>query len=431
MKKERVAIVGTGIAGMGVAYFLHNHFDITIFESLDYIGGHTNTVTVNEDGKDVFIDTGFMVFNQVTYPNLCRLFAELDAPVMETEMSFSVQHKPSGLEYCGSGIGGLFAQRSNIFNIRYLKMLMSIARFNKESVQDLSNPKYDHYTLYDYIDEKGFGEDMLNRYLIPMSSAVWSTPMDTMLYFPAKSLIRFFYNHGFLGLNTQHQWYTLNGGSKTYREKLIAPFKDKIHINCSVMALNRTENGVIVRLKDGTEQVFDKVILACHANQSLKILGNQATKKEMALLRHFKYQKNIATLHTDEGIMPNIKKVWSSWNYLMQEMPTSKAFSRGQNIATSTIYWMNRLQNVSDKKNYFVSINDPGNIQPEKIIKTIEYEHPLFDLDAVRAQKLLPELNKTKGKVFFAGSYFNYGFHEDAFTSAVDCAKAVLGKNPW
>lgn len=431
MKKEKIAIIGTGIAGMGVAHFLQKEFDITVYESLNYVGGHTNTVSVDENGKEIFIDTGFMVFNYETYPNLCRLFKELDAPVMKTEMSFSVQHKPSSLEYCGSGLDGLFAQRKNIFSLRYLKMLLSISRFNKESVQDLSNPKYDNYTLYDYIDEKEFGEDMLNKYLIPMSSAVWSTPMDSMLYFPAKSLIRFFYNHGFLGLDTQHQWYTLNGGSRTYREKLIAPFKDKIQINSKVTAVIRTENGVNIRLEDGSEQSFDKVVHACHANQSLEILDKHATKKEMAILRHFKYQENIATLHTDESIMPQTKKVWSSWNYLMQEMASNKAFSKGQNIATSTIYWMNKLQNVSDKKNYFVSINDPGNIHPDKIIKTIAYEHPLFDVDAVRSQKLLPELNKTNGKVFFAGSYFNYGFHEDAFTSAVDCAKAILGRNPW
>lgn len=431
MEKQKLAIVGSGIAGMGCAHFLHQHFDITVFEQNDYIGGHTNTVTVDEAGKPVYIDTGFMVFNHVTYPNLCRLFDEIGAPTKKTDMSFSVLHVPTGLEYCGTGINGLFAQRKNIFNIKYIKMLMQIGRFNEQSVKDLDDPKYDSHSLGEYIKEKGFGDEMLNKYLIPMSSAVWSTPMDLMLEFPAKALIRFFYNHGFLGLNTQHQWYTPVDGSQSYRKLLIEPFKDKILVNAKVASVKRqpaTDNGqpVTVTLEDGREFEFDKIIFASHGDQTLRILGDDATPLERELLQHFKYQKNVATLHTDASIMPKTKSVWSSWNYRMEQPKGAENAS----LVPSTIYWMNRLQQVSDKENYFVSINDPGNVDPKKTIKVIDYEHPLFDLPAINAQKRLHELN-TGTQSYFCGSYFTFGFHEDAFASAVKCSTAVLGRDPW
>lgn len=427
MQKQTMAIIGTGIAGMGCAHFLQHDYDLTLFEQNDYIGGHTNTLTVDENGTSVHMDTGFMVFNYVTYPQLCRLFKEIDAPVKKTDMSFSVQHVPSGLEYCGSGINGLFAQRKNIFSITYIKMLLQIARFNKESVQDLNDPKYDSHSLGEYIKEKGFGEEMLYKYLIPMSSAVWSTPMDLMLAFPAKALIRFFYNHGFLGLDTQHQWYTPVNGSQSYRKILIAPFKDRIRVNAKVVQVKRGAHGVQVFLADGSVQAFDKVVFAAHGDQTLQILGDDASDLERELLRNFNYQKNIATVHTDESIMPKTKGVWSSWNYRM-ELPAGK--TKKEELIPSTIYWMNRLQGVSDKVNYFVSINDPGTVDPKKIIKVIEYEHPLFDLPAIEAQKRLQELNQN-GTSYFCGSYFTFGFHEDAFASAVHCSQAVLGRDPW
>src|SRR6185312_4655215 len=239
----KTAIIGTGIAGMGCAHFLHKHTDLTIYEQNDYVGGHTNTMTVEEGGQPVYIDTGFMVFNYKTYPNLCRLFDEIKAPVKKTDMSFSVQHLPSRLEYSGSSINHLFAQRKNIFNIKYIKMLSQIARFNKESVKILDDPKYADYSIGQYIREFNFGEEMLWKYLVPMSSAVWSTPMEQMLDFPAVTLIRFFLNHGFLGLDTQHQWYTLEKGSQAYREILIEPFKDKIHVNRKAIKVARTDDG--------------------------------------------------------------------------------------------------------------------------------------------------------------------------------------------
>ena len=408
---QKLAIIGTGIAGMGCAHFLHQKYDITLFEALDYVGGHTNTVTIEEEGKRVYIDTGFMVFNYATYPNLCKLFAEIEAPVKKTDMSFSVQYVPSGLEYSGSSVKHLFAQKWNIFNPSFLKMLMQINRFNRESVAILDDPKYIDYSLGRYVKEFGYHDDMVWKYLIPMSSAVWSTPMDQILDFPAVSLIRFFKNHGFLGLDTQHQWYTLHNGSQAYREKLISPFQDQIRVNTKIVSVTRLENEkVLVVTANGVHMEFDKVIMASHADQSYHIVQGK-TEDEERLLSKFKYQANKAVLHTDKGQMPKKKLAWSSWNY------------RVEKEGASTIYWMNKLQCVSEKVDYFVSINPSATLDKRKIIKEIAYEHPLFDVPAMQAQAELYKLNES-GPIYYCGSYFKYGFHEDAYKSAVDlCEK--------
>ena len=414
----KTAIIGTGIAGMGCAHFLNNSTDLTIYEQNDYVGGHTNTVTIDEDGKPVYIDTGFMVFNFETYPNLCKLFKEINAPIKKTDMSFSVQHVPSGLEYSGSSINHLFAQRRNIFNIGYIKMLQQIARFNKESVKILDDPHYANYSLGRYVKEFGYGDDMLWKYLVPMSSAVWSTPMEQMLDFPAVSLIRFFKNHGFLGMDTQHQWYTLQNGSQSYREILIKPFKDKIQINRKAIKVSRENGKVYITASDGNREEFDQVIIAAHGDQALAML-EEPTNEEQKLLANFKYQHNKAVLHTDKSIMPKKKLAWSSWNYRIQ--------MQNETLTPSTIYWMNSLQQVSDKKDYFVSINPHEGLDEKKILLELDYEHPLFDVPAMNAQNKLQQLNKT-GPVYFCGSYFKYGFHEDAFASAVTLSSQILNK---
>lgn len=413
---EKIAIIGTGIAGMGCGHFLHQKYDLTFFEELDYAGGHTNTITVNENGKLIYIDTGFMVFNYQTYPNLCALFEEIKAPVKKTEMSFSVQYLPANLEYSGSSMDHLFAQRRNIFNPSFLKMLMQINRFNKESVEILDQPQYADYSIGRYIEEFGYSKDMVWKYLIPMSSAVWSTPMEGILDFPAVSLIRFFKNHGFLGLDTQHQWYTLHNGSQAYRKLLIAPFKDKIQLHKKVAIVERLEDGKVkVLATDGTGGTFDKVIMACHADQAYKIIRKK-TADEERLLSKFKYQPNKAVLHTDRKLMPKRKLAWSSWNYRVEE--------KEGKLVPSTIYWMNKLQQVSDQQDYFVSINPSDQLDPATVIKEIDYEHPLFDVAAMQAQQELHVLNE-KGPVYFCGSYFKYGFHEDAYASAVELCKLI------
>ena len=419
---EKLAIVGTGIAGMGAAYFLNKNYDITVFEKDNYVGGHTNTITLKENGKNIFIDTGFMVFNKITYPNLTRLFEKLNVAIKPTDMSFSVFHLESGLEYSGSGLNGLFAQRKNLFNPKFVKMLFQVNRFNKESLETLSDPKYSDYSLADYVEEKGFSQEFLNKYLIPMSAAVWSSPPDLMLKFPAKTLVRFFHNHGFLGLDTQHQWYTVVDGSQNYRNKIIKEYQDKIHINRAVKTVLRENGKVKITTIDNIEYVFDKVIFASHADEALKMLADP-TDMESNILSKFKYQLNKATLHTDKTIMPKNKKVWSSWNYRIEP--------KNGEVKTSTIYYMNSLQHVSKNRDYFVSINDPGNVAKDKVIKEIDYDHPLFDLDSIKAQENIQQINKQGNNTYFCGSYFNYGFHEDAFTSALELSNQLLGNIKW
>lgn len=419
---EKLAIIGTGIAGMGAAYFLKKDYDITLFEKNNYIGGHTNTAIVKEGEKDIFIDTGFMVFNKVTYPNLTKLFEKLDVSIKKTSMSFSVLHLESGLEYAGTGLNGLFAQRKNLVNPEFIKLLFQINRFNKVCIETLENPVYAGYTIADYVKEKGFGSDFLNKYLVPMSSAVWSSPPDLMLNFPIKTIVRFFQNHGFLGLNKQHQWYTVVNGSRSYRERIIKQFKDRIHTGNGVQKVWR-ENGKVKLLTDNNEtHYFDKVIFASHADETLNLLADP-TMLENELLSKFKYQLNKATLHTDEKIMPENKKVWSSWNYRIER--------KNGVVKTSTIYYMNSLQHVSKNKNYFVSINDPGNIVDDKIILSIDYSHPLFDLEAIQAQEKLGQINGQGNNTYYCGSYFKYGFHEDAFTSSLELCKQLVKDLKW
>lgn len=428
----KLAIIGTGIAGLGTAHFLHRDFDLTLFEQNNYIGGHTNTVTVKEKstGRSLAIDTGFMVYNEVTYPHLTRLFAELEVPTQPTDMSFSVHHRDLGLEFCGSSWNHLFAQRRNVFSRRFWKMLSAIGRFNAEAVAALDDPTTQALTLREYVEARGYGDDFFQLYLVPMSSAVWSTPPAQMMRFPAATLLRFFHNHGFLGMHTQHPWRTVQGGAKSYVERLTAPWKNQVLIRPKAVQVSRHPRGlgVTVTTESGESHSFDHVILACHADQALRLLAFP-TQTEARLLSAFRYQTNVATLHTDRRVMPKNRRAWASWNY---EIAGAAQATNGGS-STSTHYWMNSLQGVSDREDYFVSIDRPEAIDPARILKQITYEHPLFSLEAIRAQPELPGLNQLEEgqSTYFCGSYFGYGFHEDAFTSAVNLARVILGRDPW
>jgi uncharacterized protein len=420
---KRIAIIGTGIAGLGCAHFLHRRADLALYEKNDYTGGHSNTVTVAEGGRLVPIDTGFMVFNEVTYPNLNRLFRELGVATKPTSMSFSVQHLPTKLEFCGSSLNHLFAQRKNLLRPRFWKLLRQINRFNADALQTLSDPRFQDHTIGQYVNERKYGDDFLNFYLVPMSAAVWSTPPEQMLDFPAVTLLRFFHNHGFLGLHTQHPWLTVVNGAKAYVEKLTAPFRAKIRTRRGAASVRRENGGVKVTDVSGNCEKFDQVILASHADKSLKMLAD-ADDQERSLLGEFQYQPNTALLHTDTSVMPRTKLCWASWNYRIDRGADGKT-------SPSTIYWMNSLQGVSDRQNYFVSINGENSVNPSRVIKRIQYEHPLFNLGAIRAQSDLPKLNERMTNVFFCGSYFRYGFHEDAFTSALELCRTLTGERLW
>jgi predicted NAD/FAD-binding protein len=416
-----IAIVGTGIAGLGCGYFLHREFDVSLFDASDYAGGHTNTITVDEDGRPVPIDTGFMVFNDVTYPNLVRLFDELGVQTMETSMSFGVQHVGSGIEYCGSSVNGLFAQRRNILRPRFLRALRAISRFNTLAVQLASRGAVPDVTIEQFVRDTRLGNELLELYLLPIASAIWSTPFDDVRDFPIATLMRFFRNHGLLGgLGGHHQWRTVIGGAKTYVDRMTRGFRDRIHLRNAVVRIERSANHVTLKFADGARATFDKVIMACHADEALAMLAGP-TADERRLLSPFRYEKNIATLHTDPAPMPRSRRAWASWNYRLDA------------ANASTIYWMNSLQRVSDRRNYFVSINDPGLVDPARVLKTIVYHHPVLNRECVEAQRQLPRLNEISDDqtTYFCGSYFRYGFHEDAFASSIAAVRALAGEAAW
>ena len=417
MSKQKLAVVGTGMAGMSAAYFLKQDYDITVFEKNDYVGGHTNTITVTSPEETVDFDTGFMVFNKETYPNMIKLFKKLEVPYKDTSMSFSVAHRKRNLEFSGSGLNGLFGQRQNLLKPSFYKLLLEIDRFNKTAGDFLNNKHSQDITIDEYLKHHNFSTEMKDLYLVPMSSAVWSTPHETMNKFPAKTLIRFFDNHGFLGLNTQHQWKTVIGGAKNYRDRLIKEFKDRINTNSPVRSVSVDKSGTVKISTNSKDFTFDKVVLASHADESLKMRENP-TNLELKLLSAFRYQDNLATVHFDETVMPKNKKLWSSWNYITPE----------KNDESYTVYWMNSLQHISKVKNYFININGESYVDPNKIHRQIAYSHPLFNIETEKAQPLLHELNKTDTPIYYAGAYFRYGFHEDALWSGIKVSESILGR---
>jgi predicted NAD/FAD-binding protein len=419
---ETIAIIGTGISGLGCAHFLQHRYQLTLYEKSDYVGGHSNTVSIDEGSGTVPIDTGFMTYNEVTYPNLSRLLRELGIPSRPSSMSFSVQHLPGDLEFCGSSLNHLFGQRRNLFKPDFWRMLLQINRFNHEAAALIASPGDRTLSLGDYVRERDYGQQFLNYYLLPMSCAVWSMPPDRMLQFPALTLLRFFHNHGFLGLHTQHQWLTVRGGARSYVDKLIAPFRDRICLKRSVVAVRRDAAGVKVTDESGHTAHYDHVILACHADQALQMLSD-ADEREHAALEPFKYQPNTALLHTDAGVMPRTARCWSSWNYRVNHDAEGR-------VAPSTIYWINRLQGIDTQRNYFISINGEEALRPQHVLRRIAYEHPLFNDGAIRAQQQLPRLNERRTGVYLCGSYFRYGFHEDAFSSALHLSR-LLVEDAW
>ncbi len=411
---ERIAIIGTGIAGLGCAWDLRAHAHLTLFEQAARPGGHTNTVLADEDGREVPIDTGFIVFNRVTYPHLCRLFDELGVATQPSEMSFSVQHLPDNLEYNGMGLRRVFAQKRNLLRPRFHRLLREITRFFQVANASLDDPSVHGLSVRQFAERHGFGRDMLEHYLVPMSAAVWSSQPEGILDFPAAMLIRFFYNHGFLGVKTHHPWFTVSRGANSYVRRILENFTD-VRLASPVAAVEESASGAIVRTADGATAPFDRVIIAAHGDQALRMLARPDADQQR-LLGTFRYQRNHAALHTDAALMPRRRIAWASWNYRVdaEQRP-------------SLHYWMNALQNVSARRDYFVSLNSRGLVDPAKILYETDYDHPIFTIEALRAQGELGSLNRRspRQRVYFCGSYFRYGFHEDAYWSALEACSAV------
>jgi predicted NAD/FAD-binding protein len=342
---EKIAIIGTGIAGMSAAYFLQENYNLTIYEKNTYVGGHSNTINVFDGFKNCPVDTGFMVFNEETYPFLVKLFKQLGVEYKDTDMSFSVRNDDIDLEFNGCSLAGIFSQPKNIFNFKFLLMLKDIIKFNTYSN---SNSFIDEQgldcSIFDCVKKLKLGDYFLNNYLLPMASAIWSTPLEKMRDFPAKSLINFFVNHGLAGVSTQLQWKTVAGGSRKYCELLTKKFKDKIVLNSKVQFVEEVSDGVLLTLDNGEEILFDKVIIATHADQALNLLKKPSLMQEQ-VLSQFKYQNNQAIVHTDSTVMPMRKSNWSSWNFIR----------KGND--TYTVYYMNRIQNMTENMDVFININ--------------------------------------------------------------------------
>jgi predicted NAD/FAD-binding protein len=402
---------------MACASCIHQHVDLTIFEAGHEPGGHTHTVDINEHGRRHPVDTGFMVYNEQTYPLLTRLFKDLDVETLATDMSFGVQYRPDNVEYSGSGIRQLFAQPINTIRPRFLGMLRDVMRFNKLAVKSLGDPDVLGMSLKEFTDKNRFGPAFLHYYLVPMTSAIWSTPPDAMLEFPAHTLIRFMYNHGLLGVRTHHQWRTVKKGSRSYRDRMIEPFRNRILTDCPVRTVRRTETAVEVLDAHGRLHAFDKVVFATHADTALRLIASPS-RREARLLSKFPYGKNSITLHSDASVMPRRRAAWASWNYRIEQVDGGKH-------QASTHYWMNSLQHLETERDYFVSVNDPGIIDERLVLRRFTFDHPMFDKAAVDAQFELPLLNEN-GRFYFCGSYFRYGFHEDGLMAGYAAAERLL-----
>lgn len=421
----KIAIIGSGIAGLAAAHRLQGQAGITLFEAGDYFGGHTHTVDITLDtaqGRVTHgVDTGFLVFNERTYPNLIALFAELGVPTAKSDMSFSVQvPQASGsktLEWSGSNLSSVFAQRGNLFNVRFLRMLRDVVRFNKLATDiaernaeaELMQP------LSGFLQQHRLSQEFTEWYFLPMLGCIWSCPTDQMLQFPVATMIRFCYNHGLIQVSNRPQWWTVPGGARQYVEKIVANIKDK-RLNTPVEKVMRTATGVQVHSKGQTEH-FDKVVLACHSDQSLALLAD-ATTAERSTLGAIRYQNNVAVLHTDTTVLPSKQRAWAAWNY-------ERASDADKNSARVCLHYLiNMLQPLPFKESVVVSLNPVRDINPQLVHGRFEYAHPVFDVAAIQAQAQLPAM-QGQNNTYFCGAWTGYGFHEDGLKSGLDVAARI------
>jgi len=409
----KIAIIGSGIAGLTCAYVLNRRHDIRVFEAGSWIGGHTHTVEVSHNGETQAVDTGFIVFNDWTYPNFIRLLGQLGVTFKPTEMSFSVCDPASGLEYNGNTLNSLFAQRRNLLSPGFWGMLRDILRFNKTSLLDLQQQRIAaDTTLGDYLESQGYGERFIQHYIVPMGSAIWSMSRGQMLGFPLQFFVRFFKNHGLLSVNNRPQWCVIEGGSSRYIEPLTASFREHIRLDCPVRRVERDDSGVLIHSAAGGER-FDKVVFACHSDQALQLLASPS-RAEREILQALPYADNDVVLHTDTRLLPRRRLAWASWNYRLD--------ASGDKAAAVT-YDMNILQGLKSDTTFCVSLNQTAAIDPTHILARFTYAHPQYSLEAVAAQARWSELQGAQHS-FYCGAYWANGFHEDGVVSALRVAQA-------
>jgi predicted NAD/FAD-binding protein len=395
---------------------------VTVFEKNAYLGGHSNTLEVAAGDARLGIDTGFVVFNRKNYPHLTRLFEHLGVETQPTDMSFAASIDDGRVEYAGSDLNSLFAQRGNLVSPAYWRMLRDILRFNRDARRSLTTGDADDLSLGAYLERGGYGARLANHYLLPMAAAIWSCPTATMRDFPAVSFFRFFQNHGLLDLFDRPQWRTVTGGSRRYVARIAADLAARAGVSRPAVSVRRAADGVVVHTADGAAARFDAVVLACHADEALRLIDNPRPA-EQAVLSRFGYQENHTILHSDAALMPRERRVWSSWNYLA-------ATGAEGTERVSVSYWTNRLQQLPGDQQFFVSLNPLREPRAGTVVAEMSYHHPVFDADAVRAQRLLPQL-QGRDRLWFCGSYCGYGFHEDALASAVSVARQLGADTPW
>lgn len=428
-QRLNIAVVGSGVSGLSAAWLLSQAHNVTVFEKDDRLGGHCNTVDLevnDQNGPRIIpVDTGFIVYNERTYPNLTALFEHLGVATESSNMSFAASVNDGGFEYAGSGLKGLLAQKRNLLRPRFWTMLLDIVRFYRECVSDADKPENANLTLGEYLTKNGYSRTFLTDHIYPMASSIWSSTSAEIHGYPLTAFVRFFSNHGLLETQADKrpQWRTVTGGSRSYVSQISKLTEGTFLVGTGASKIKRSPNEVTVLGTDGQTRTFDHVVIAAHSNQALKILGD-AAPEEKALLGAIRYEKNQAILHTDETLMPRRKNAWASWNYI----------SDGKDNTTRLVcltYWMNLLQNIDRDQPIFVTLNPDREPHPSRVKQVIEYEHPIFDQAALDAQKELWALQGTN-RTWYCGAYFGYGFHEDGLQSGLAVAESLGGvARPW
>ena len=431
LSKDRlqIAVIGTGVSGMAAAWLLNKRHDVEVFEKVNWIGGHCNTVDVpvnwRMQERSIPVDTGFIVFNEVTYPNLTALFKHLGVATEPSDMSFSASVENGAFEYSGYNLRSMLAQKRNLLRPRFWNMVWDIIRFFREASEFDQKAAEPSLTLGTFLKTNGYSESFIQDYLLPLGRSIWSASYREMLAYPLTAFVRFFKNHGLLEAKARNrlQWRTVTGGSRSYVQRLTQSFADRINLNCGVKRIVRHSDHVELTLENGQTRRFDHVVLATHSDQALSILAN-ASALEQQTLGAIRYERNTAVLHTDNSLMPKRRRAWASWNYISDEAASTS------NLVSLT-YWMNLLQNIDERFPIFVTLNPHRPPNEECFIKSFEYEHPIFDHAALNAQKSLWTLQGAN-RTWFCGAYFGHGFHEDGLQSGLAVAEALGGvRRPW